>query len=100
MNPNQIPELGRALRIVGEHGDTVSRDTPQEKLEEIRSDLEKALALVKAVGGPKPFTSCPEHPFGAIDEDAPDRCLICATRRRKALIAQRTSRPLASRSDW
>jgi hypothetical protein len=84
VNPNQIPELGRALRAVGEHGEAVSRDTPADKLHEIREDLQKALKLLDEVAGPKPLTRCKTHPFGAVDEDAPDLCLLCQTRRRRA----------------
>lgn len=84
MNPNQIPELGRALRLIGEHGDGLSRDTPSEKLDEIREDLQKALRQLETVAGPKPLTRCKTHPFGAVDEDAPDLCLFCQTRRRRA----------------
>jgi len=84
VNPNQIPELGRVLRVLGEHGDALNRDTPVDKLHELRQDLQRALRLVDEVSGPKPYTDCKEHPFGAVDEDAPDRCLLCQTRRRKA----------------
>ena len=84
MNPNQVPELGRALRVIGQHGDALTRDTPQDKLDEIRADLARATLLLAAVSGPKPHTDCVEHPFGAVDEDAPDRCLSCHTRRRRA----------------
>jgi hypothetical protein len=84
MNPNQLPELGRVLRVLGEHGEELTRDTPPEKLHELREDLQRALRLVDEVAGPKPLTDCKEHPFGAVDEDAPDRCLLCQTRRRRA----------------
>lgn len=84
MNPNQIPELGRAMRVIGEHGDNLSRDVTTDKLHEMREDLQKALRLLDEVAGPKPHTRCKEHPFGAVDEDAPDLCLFCQTRRRRA----------------
>ncbi|MFF1298175.1 MULTISPECIES: hypothetical protein [unclassified Streptomyces] len=84
MDLNQIPELGRALRVLGEHGQELSRDTPPDKLAEMRQDLAKAVKLLEQVAGPKPFTRCAEHPFGAIDKEAPDLCLLCQTRRRKA----------------
>jgi hypothetical protein len=84
MNPNQIPQLGRALRVVAEHGQLVDHDIPPDKLHEIRSDLQRALKLLDEVAGPKPLTNCAEHPLGAVDEGAPDRCLICQTRRRRA----------------
>lgn len=104
MNPNQIPELGRALRLLGEHGDAVTRDTPEEKLVEIRADLKKAVMLLEQVAGPKPFTKCPEHPFGAVDEDAPDLCLLCQTRRRRAEEQRKReagwSRPTGQGGGW
>jgi hypothetical protein len=84
MNQNQIPELGRVLRVLGEHGETLSRDTPTDKVNEIREDLRRALQLADEVAGPKPRTRCKEHPFGAVDEDASDLCLLCQTRRRRA----------------
>jgi hypothetical protein len=83
VNPNQIPELGHALRSVGEHGDAIDRDAPAGKLDEIREDLHKALRLLDEVAGPKPLTHCRTHPFGAIDKEAPDLCLLCQTRRRR-----------------
>lgn len=86
MNPNQVPELGRVLRVLGEHGDAISRDTPEEKLHEIRSDLMRALDLLNKTAGPKPHTDCAKHPFGAVDMDAPDRCLFCQTRRRRGEV--------------
>lgn len=100
MNPNQIPELGRTLRVLGEHGEALSRDTPPGKIDEIRQDLHKALELIKTINGPKPLTDCLEHPFGAVDEDAPDRCLICALRRRRAGIAQQEGRVPHARANW
>lgn len=84
MNQNHIPELGRSLRVIGNHGEELSRDTPAEKLTELREDLQKALKLLDEVTGPKPLTRCKTHPFGAVDEDAPDLCLLCQTRRRRA----------------
>ncbi|MET9922763.1 hypothetical protein ACFV1C_00880 [Streptomyces sp. NPDC059605] len=89
MNPNHLPELGRALRVLGEHGDGITRSTPVEKLHEIRTDLQKAFALLEATTGPKPHTRCREHPYGAVDEEAPDLCLLCHTRRRRGEQAQK-----------
>lgn len=84
MNPNHIPELGRVMRVIGEHGDSLTRDTPSDKLSEMRDDIQKALRLLDEVAGPKPLTRCKTHPFGAVDNDAPDLCLLCQTRRRRA----------------
>jgi hypothetical protein len=84
LNHNHLPELGRVLRVLGEHGEILGRETPPEKLQEIADDIERAQELIRKTTGPKPLTRCKEHPFGAVDEDAPDLCLICQTRRRKA----------------
>lgn len=88
MNEAQIIELGRALRVLGEHGDTLPRDIPAGRLNEIRADLARAVQIVEQAAGPKPYTDCTEHPFGAVDEDAPDRCLLCHTRRRRGELAR------------
>lgn len=71
------------MRVLGEHGDALSRDTPPEKLAEMRQDLAKAARLLEEVAGPKPLTLCRTHPFGAVDKEAPDLCLLCQTRRRR-----------------
>ncbi|MGW2384435.1 hypothetical protein [Streptomyces sp. NPDC001658] len=84
MNQNHIPELGRVMRVIGEHGENLSRDTASDKLAEMRDDLQKALKLLEEVAGPKPLTRCKTHPFGAVDKEAPDLCLLCQTRRRRA----------------
>jgi hypothetical protein len=46
--------------------------------------LREAVAAAEQV----PYTDCTEHPFGAVDEDAPDRCLLCHTRRRRGELAR------------
>jgi hypothetical protein len=84
MDHEQLLHLGRALRLLGEHGDALTRDTSPDKLQEIRTDIKRALDLIDKATGPRPLTDCPQHPFGAVDEDAPDRCLICQTHRRRA----------------
>nr|WP_241267538.1 hypothetical protein [Streptomyces scabichelini] len=77
--------LGRALRVLGEHGDALSSDTPDAKLHEVKADLKRALDLLEeTVTTAKPTTRCAEHPTGPVDEDAPDLCLLCETRRRVA----------------
>lgn len=87
MTTIDVSELGRVLRVLGEHGDSLGRDTPPEKLKEIAADVEKAQQLLAKANGPKPYTDCKEHPYGAVDPDAPDRCLLCQTRRRRAEIS-------------
>ena len=85
MNHSQPAALGRALRLLGEHGEALTADTPDERLHEIKADLRRALDLVEeSVGGGAPRTRCPEHPQGPVDTGAPDLCLLCETRRRAA----------------
>jgi len=85
VNHAQLTALGRALRVLGEHGDALSADTPDAKLHEVKADLKRALDLLEeTVTGAAPSTRCPEHPNGPVDEDAVDRCLLCETRRRAA----------------
>jgi hypothetical protein len=89
MNHAQLTALGRALRVIGEHGEALSADVPEARLQEIRGDLRRALDLVEeSVGGNAPSTRCPEHPHGPVDESAPDLCLLCETRRRAARRAE------------
>ncbi len=85
MNHVQLTALGRALRVLGEHGDALSTEMPDSKLHEVKADLKRALALLEdTVTTAAPTTRCPEHPTGPVDEDAPDLCLLCETRRRVA----------------
>src|SRR5919201_1929897 len=85
MNHAQLTALGRALRVLGEHGEALGADTPDAKLHEVKADLRRALDLLdESVAGAAPATRCPEHPTGPVDESAPDLCLLCETRRRAA----------------
>ncbi|MER5225740.1 hypothetical protein [Streptomyces flaveus] len=85
MNHAQLTALGRALRLLGEHGEALGTDTPDAKLHEVKADLKRALGLLEeTVTTAKPTTRCAEHPTGPVDEDAPDLCLLCETRRRIA----------------
>ncbi|CAM5704528.1 putative protein OS=Streptomyces tendae OX=1932 GN=GUR47_26580 PE=4 SV=1 [Streptomyces tendae] len=43
MNHAQLTALGRALRLLGEHGEALTADTPEAKLHEVRADLKRAL---------------------------------------------------------
>lgn len=89
MNHAQLTALGRALRVLGEHGDALSGDTPDTKLHEIKADLKRALAILDdTVSGSAPTTRCAEHPNGPVDESANDLCLLCETRRRSARRSQ------------
>ncbi|WP_369037181.1 MULTISPECIES: hypothetical protein [Streptomyces] len=85
MNHAQLTALGRALRVLGEHGDALGSDTPDAKLQEVKADLKRALAILEdTVSGSAPTTRCGEHPNGPVDESAVDLCLLCETRRRSA----------------
>lgn len=85
MNHAQLTALGRALRVLGEHGDALNADTPDAKLHEVKADLKRALDLLEeTVTTAVPTTRCAEHPNGPVDEGAPDLCLLCETRRRTA----------------
>ncbi|MDX2756206.1 hypothetical protein [Streptomyces scabiei] len=83
MNHAQLTALGRALRLLGEHGDALNADTPDARLHEVKDDIKRALELLdETVTSAKPTTRCAEHPNGPVDEEAPDRCLLCETPRR------------------
>ncbi|MDQ1037065.1 hypothetical protein QFZ75_003481 [Streptomyces sp. V3I8] len=85
MNHAQLTALGRALRVLGEHGDALSTEMPDAKLHEVKADLKRALDLLEeTVTTAAPTTRCAEHPTGPVDEDAADLCLLCETRRRLA----------------
>ncbi|WP_330458496.1 hypothetical protein OIB37_17265 [Streptomyces sp. NBC_00820] len=85
MNHAQLTALGRALRLLGEHGEALTTDTPDARLHEVKADLRRALDLVEdSVAGGAPTTRCPEHPYGPVDKSAQDLCLLCETRRRTA----------------
>ncbi|GAA4808097.1 hypothetical protein [Streptomyces ziwulingensis] len=89
MNHAQLTALGRALRLLGEHGEALAGDTPDTKLHEVGADLRRALALLdESVSTTAPSTRCPEHPNGPVDKSAPDLCLLCETRRRSARRAE------------
>ncbi|MGW2637564.1 hypothetical protein [Streptomyces sp. NPDC001348] len=89
MNHAQLTALGRALRVLGEHGEALTADTPDAKLHEVKADLRRALDLLdESVTGAATTTRCAEHPTGPVDKSAPDLCLLCETRRRAARRAE------------
>ncbi|MDF3300437.1 hypothetical protein [Streptomyces tropicalis] len=89
MNHAQLTALGRALRLLGEHGEALTGDTPDAKLHEVKADLRRALDLLdETVSAAAPTTRCAEHPGGPVDTGAPDLCLLCETRRRTARRSQ------------
>ncbi|WP_367322284.1 hypothetical protein [Streptomyces sp. HUAS ZL42] len=89
MNHAQLTALGRALRLLGEHGEALTAETPDARLHEVKADLRRALDLLEeSVTSTAPNTRCAEHPNGPVDEGAHDRCLLCETRRRAARRAE------------
>ncbi|QKZ20656.1 hypothetical protein [Streptomyces chartreusis] len=85
MNHAQLTALGRALRLLGEHGEALTADTPDTRLHEVKADLRRAIDLLdESVSTAARTTRCPEHPGGPVDPAAPDLCLLCETRRRSA----------------
>ncbi|MFI6206888.1 hypothetical protein ACIBAI_10835 [Streptomyces sp. NPDC051041] len=98
MNHAQLTALGRALRLLGEHGEALTADTPDARLHEVRADLRRALDLLEeSVTTTAPSTRCPEHPHGPVDTAAPDLCLLCETRRRAARRAEYQGGPALPR---
>ncbi|MBZ9644824.1 hypothetical protein K8369_37035, partial [Streptomyces sp. PSKA30] len=62
MNHAQLTALGRALRLLGEHGEALTPDMPDAKLHEVKADLQRALDLLEeSVSTAAPTTRCPEH---------------------------------------
>lgn len=94
MNHAQLSSLGRALRVLGTHGENLNAETTDAQLHEIREDLRRALDILEdAVSAPAPATRCPTHPYGPVDKSAPDLCLLCETRRRAARRAEYSGGP-------
>ncbi|MGW3119598.1 hypothetical protein ACWDBW_21090 [Streptomyces sp. NPDC001107] len=99
MNHAQLTALGRALRLLGEHGESLTADTPDARLHEVKADLKRALDLLQeSVTSAAPATRCPEHPNGPVDENAHDLCLLCETRRRAARRAEFNGGPVPQAS--
>jgi hypothetical protein len=98
VNPESVPSLGRALRVLGEHGERISADYTEDDLDELAADLARARTLLSEATGPRPLTSCLEHPFGAVDPEQPvpdgqpGVCLICVMRRRREDASRRMGR--------
>ncbi|GGM03340.1 hypothetical protein GCM10010129_53440 [Streptomyces fumigatiscleroticus] len=98
MNHAQLTALGRALRLLGEHGEALTADTPDTRLHEVKADLRRALDLLEdSVTTAAPSTRCPEHPNGPVDTSAPDLCLLCETRRRAARRSEYNGGPAQPR---
>lgn len=95
MNHAEFVALTRALRVLGDHGENLDGDADDAQLNELRTDLKRAMAkLDEAIGNPQQTTRCREHPTGPVDEDASDLCLLCEARRRggRAQDTQRRAR--------
>ncbi|MEU6160064.1 hypothetical protein [Streptomyces sp. NPDC047130] len=98
MNHAQLTALGRALRVLGEHGEKITSDTPDSQLHELKGDLRRAMELLEeTVTTAAPATRCPEHPNGPVDRSAPDLCLLCETRRRSGRRARLSGGPVPDR---
>ncbi|MCM1977181.1 hypothetical protein [Streptomyces sp. G1] len=91
MNRTVLSDLGRALRVLGGHGDELSPTTATtEQLDEIAADLQRARHLLSEAERPTPTTNCQDHPYGPIEPETDGECLLCGIRRRRGLAAGRT----------
>lgn len=61
--------------------------SPPESFDLAADELHAALTIARDLARPASVTGCAQHPQGAVDESRPEwgRCLICNTRRRRAL---------------
>lgn len=86
MDHTQFKQVGRALRLLGEHTDRLEAGVTENLDLDLRVDLERALAqLDEAVTAPPATTRCKEHPRGPVDMEARDLCLMCEMRRRSGI---------------
>lgn len=78
--------LGRALRLVGEHGERLEAFDPgPEQLDEILRDLDAARRLLVAARASFSRTGCQRHPAGPVDPTN-GRCLLCTQYERAGRI--------------
>lgn len=97
MNRTAISDLGRALRVLGQHGDDLSQaSATPETLEQIRADLIHARRLLETVATPAPTTNCAEHPRGPVEPGTDDECLLCRVRSSRSTQAESTDVPVAA----
>lgn len=96
MNRTVLRDLGRALRVLGTHGDQLEPATATtEQLDEIAADMQRARRILGDAERPPPTTDCAEHPYGPVEPpadpaDPPTRtCLFCTLRRHRARPAGR-----------
>ncbi|MEU8683014.1 hypothetical protein [Streptomyces sp. NPDC048611] len=93
MNRTHISDLARALRVLGSHGESLGLESSAATLDEIHTDLSRALDLMRIVNRPRPTTDCARHPYGPVDEEAINRCLLCGTHERRARYSGQADRP-------
>lgn len=84
MTHPEVIGLGRALRLLGEHGERLSAfAAAPEQLEEILSDLDAARQLLLAVRASLGPTGCQQHPGAPLDPTAGGVCWLCAQNQRR-----------------
>ncbi|MEW2568403.1 hypothetical protein [Streptomyces sp. NPDC047070] len=86
MKTPEVPDLGHALRALGEAGDRLlAFEVSREQLDELLADLDaarKTLLAVRAGLGP---SGCRRHPHVPLDPTTGGECLLCAQNRRRGL---------------
>ncbi|MGV9913424.1 hypothetical protein [Streptomyces tendae] len=81
---SKTTELGDALRALGEHGGHLSVfSAAPEQLDEIGEALDGARRLLGAVRAELAPSGCRVHPSAPSDPASGERCLFCATNRRR-----------------
>lgn len=84
MMSNLTTELGRALRVLGEHGHRLTAfETAPEQLDDISTDLDRARQLLADVLAEQAPTACRIHPGAPPDRATGAACLFCAMNRRR-----------------
>ena len=93
MNRTVLNDLGRALRVLGEHGEQLApAAATTEQLTEIAGDLQTARRLLSDAERPPPTTDCAEHPYGPVEPETDRVCLLCQIRRGRHHNATREER--------
>ncbi|MBA0053484.1 hypothetical protein E0L36_22170 [Streptomyces sp. AJS327] len=82
MNPDFLPEIGRAVRDIAAYAHR--GEVTDQTLAELAEELERAVHLVRsAQGKTTPANRCSRHPGGPIDPTADNGCLLCGTANRR-----------------
>ncbi|MDX3345971.1 hypothetical protein PV387_23065 [Streptomyces sp. ME02-6987-2C] len=77
-------ELGSALRALGERGEhLLAFEAAPEQLDEIDEGLENARRLLAGARAELAPSGCRVHPSAPSDPASGERCLFCATNRRR-----------------